>query len=99
MKIAALMITLIPSVAVGEDRCRLIGDIAESAMAMRQSNQVLSEGIERIRANLPGDPEAADVVVGFLLLAYERPLYITERGKQESIRSFRNEVEVACYGM
>ena len=99
MKTYALMIALMPAPALADERCALLGEIAENAMEMRQDNRVLSEGIERIRANLPDDPEAAEVVVNFLVLAYDRPLFITEGAKQESIRSFRNEIEVACYGM
>ena len=71
------------------DTCKLLGDVAETAMDRRQEGVSLST----LMGVIDGD-----LVKSIIILAYEQPRYSSPEYQRRASEDFRNDVEAACYG-
>jgi hypothetical protein len=85
-----------PSVAVAQDICPVMGQMAENIMVLRQQDASMSLVMEKLMATTT-DPVAQGIIRAVIVDAYERPAFSSEEYRNNAIASFRNDVELECY--
>lgn len=77
--------------------CPAIGSLARSAMTNRQNNVDMSSIIKAIQAKLGADDPIAQYGVKLVIMAYQRPMYLTDAVKHQVIEDFANQNMAVCY--
>lgn len=75
-----------------DEVCKSWGSLAEKIMELRQTEAPISSVLDLIA----GDDNTGlnrDIVI----MAYERPAYVTKENQVRAANSFRNDIELMCF--
>ena len=91
--ITAIIITAATATASlaqdAQDRCQMVGDLAQAIMERRQEGMAMSALIAAIEGN-----ELARLMI---IEAYRAPRMSVPENQRREVEDFRNMMEMACY--
>lgn len=82
--------------AANEETCRLLGDLAEKVMTLRQQDQPMSSVMSDLVQPI-ADPAARKMTRDIVIAAYKQPSWRTAEVRAQALAEFRNAIELECY--
>jgi hypothetical protein len=77
-----------------EDTCKLVGDLGEKIMTLRQNRASLQSTLVDVKATM--DPKFHASLEDMIIAAYEVPAYNSDELKKRAIGDFRDQTQLGC---
>lgn len=88
---AGLALAITGTALAQEDKCKIVGDLANSVMDARQAGVAMSD--------IMALPSNTNLTRKMVIEAYKRPRFSTEEFQKSATADFRAEWEAACYSL
>lgn len=85
---------LLTSAANEDDTCKLVGDLGERIMRLRQNRASLQSTLVDVKATM--DPKFHASLEDMIIAAYEVPAYNSDELKKRAIGDFRDQTQLGC---